>query len=60
MAQEAAGTFYRQQSERNQTQSAVPPTVVNQTVQFNEPVESPSQVARRIEQVNEELSVLLS
>ena len=59
MAQEAAGTFYRQQSERNQTQSAVPPTVVNQTVQFNEPVESPSQVARRIEQVNEELSVLL-
>lgn len=60
MAQEAAGTFYQQQSERNQTQSAVPPTVVNQTVQFNEPVESPSQVARRIEQVNEELSVLLS
>lgn len=47
-SQEAAGRFYQ---ERGLT--------VHQTVTFNEPVDSPAQVARRVEQANRELALML-
>ncbi len=60
IAQAAADSFYQQQAERESAQSASGvPSVVQQTVYFNQPVETPSQVARRMEQVNEELALLL-
>lgn len=57
LAQSAADTFY-QEREAAQTQAAAPVTV-NQTVEFNQPVETPSQVARRMEEVNEALARML-
>lgn len=57
LAQSAADTFY-QEREAAQTQAAAPVTV-NQTVEFNQPVETPSQVARRMEEVNEALAKML-
>lgn len=47
-SQEAAERFYQ---ERGLT--------VHQTVTFNEPVDSPAQVARRVEQANRELALML-
>lgn len=57
LAQSAADTFY-QEREAAQTHAAAPVTV-NQTVEFNQPVETPSQVARRMEEVNEALARML-
>ena len=57
LAQSAADTFY-QEREAAQTQAAAPVTV-NQTVEFNQPVETPAQVARRMEEVNEALARML-
>lgn len=57
-AQSAADSFYQAQGQRMQAAQA--PAVVNQTVNFYEPVESPNQAARRISQVNEELAGLLT
>lgn len=57
LAQSAADTFY-QEREAAQTQAAAPVTV-NQTVEFNQPVETPSQMARRMEEVNEALARML-
>lgn len=57
LAQSAADTFY-QEREAAQTQATAPVTV-NQTVEFNQPVETPSQVARRMEEVNEALARML-
>lgn len=57
LAQSAADTFY-QEREAAQTQAAAQVTV-NQTVEFNQPVETPSQVARRMEEVNEALARML-
>ncbi len=56
----AAQDFYKEQSSRTSGDSSKPPaTVVNQTVNFNEPVESAGQAARRIAQTNAELAELL-
>ena len=52
----AAESFY---SEYGQRQSASAGVTVNQSVTFNEPVESPGQVARRMEDVNDALGELL-
>ena len=38
---------------------ATPAVTVNQTVEFNQPVETPAQVARRMEEVNEALAMML-
>lgn len=57
-AQSAADSFYQAQGRR--MQAAPASAVVNQTVNFYEPVESPNQAARRISQVNEELAGLLT
>ena len=54
-AQEAADTFYQ---ERQMAQTT-PSVTVNQTVEFNQPVETPAQVARRMEEVNEALARML-
>ena len=40
-------------------QAAAPAVTVNQTVEFNQPVETPAQVARRMEEVNEALALML-
>ena len=55
LAQSAADAFY----DSRQTPQAAPAVTVNQTVEFNQPVETPSQVARRMEEVNEALAVML-
>ena len=49
LAQSAADTFY----DSRQTPQAAPAVTVNQTVEFNQPIETPAQVARRMEEVNE-------
>lgn len=51
--------FYSAQSGRSEERAGGAPTVVYQTVQFNEPVDSPSKVARRIEEANEALGAML-
>ncbi|MEG2253491.1 MAG: hypothetical protein RSC98_10650, partial [Clostridia bacterium] len=53
-AQNAADGFYEQHSQKDAG-------VVNvaQTVNFYEPVETPSRVARRVEEANEALGALL-
>ena len=59
-AQAAADAFYREHSQRAEGRAdASMPPVVNQTVNFYEPVETPSQVARRMEDVNDALGELL-
>ena len=55
LAQSAADAFY----DSRQTPQAAPAVTVNQTVEFNQPVETPAQVARRMEEVNEALAVML-
>ena len=55
LAQSAADAFY----DSRQTPQAAPAVTVNQTVEFNQPIETPSQVARRMEEVNEALAVML-
>ncbi|MBE5801690.1 MAG: hypothetical protein E7319_05310 [Clostridiales bacterium] len=51
----AASAFYGGYGERAQAGSVT----VNQTVTFNQPMESPGDVARRMEQVNQELGALM-
>lgn len=58
----SADAFYA--SQQNRAQSAQDPvmpgsTVVNQTVNFNEPVETASQAARRVAEANENLGALI-
>ncbi|MDD3336794.1 MAG: hypothetical protein PHI98_14990 [Eubacteriales bacterium] len=56
----AADSFYQGAAERaNGGGTAAAGVTVNQTVQFYEPVESPSQVARRMEDVNDALGLML-
>ncbi len=55
LAQSAADAFY----DSRQTPQAAPAVTVNQTVEFNQPIETPAQVARRMEEVNEALAVML-
>ena len=49
LAQSAADTFYDGRRTAQAAQAAVPAVTVNQTVEFNQPVETPAQVARRID-----------
>ena len=58
-AQSAADTFYDGRQTAQAAQAAVPAVTVNQTVEFNQPVETPAQVARRMEEVNEALALML-
>ena len=58
-AQSAADTFYDGRQTAQAAQSAAPAVTVNQTVEFNQPVETPAQVARRMEEVNEALALML-
>ncbi|HPR78868.1 MAG TPA: hypothetical protein PLR69_09730, partial [Candidatus Limiplasma sp.] len=55
-AQNAASNFYSQANANGISTNNV---TVNQTNQFYEPVETPSQTARRIQQANEELALSL-
>lgn len=55
LAQSAADAFY----DSRQTAQAAPAVTVNQTVEFNQPIETPAQVARRMEEVNEALARML-
>lgn len=59
LAQSAADTFYDGRRTAQAEQAAVPAVTVNQTVEFNQPVETPAQVARRMEEVNEALAMML-
>lgn len=60
LAQSAADTFYDGCRTAQAAQSpATPAVTVNQTVEFNQPVETPAQVARRMEEVNEALAMML-
>lgn len=56
----ATDRFYesRQEAENQSRRSGAP--VVQQTVNFYEPVESPSQVARRMEDVNDQLGMMMA
>ena len=58
-AQSAADTFYDGRQTAQAAQAAAPAVTVNQTVEFNQPVETPAQVARRMEEVNEALALML-
>ncbi len=58
-AQSAADTFYDGRRTAQAAQAAAPAVTVNQTVEFNQPVETPAQVARRMEEVNEALALML-
>ena len=53
--QSAADAFYQER----QAAQAAPAVTVNQTVEFNQPIETPAQVARRMEEVNEALAMML-
>ena len=59
LAQSAADTFYDGRRTAQAAQAAAPAVTVNQTVEFNQPVETPAQVARRMEEVNEALALML-
>ena len=59
LAQSAADTFYDGRRAAQAAQAAAPAVTVNQTVEFNQPVETPAQVARRMEEVNEALAMML-
>lgn len=59
LAQSAADTFYDGRRTAQAAQAAAPAVTVNQTVEFNQPVETPAQVARRMEEVNEALARML-
>ena len=59
LAQSAADTFYDGRQTAQAAQAAAPAVTVNQTVEFNQPVETPAQVARRMEEVNEALALML-
>ena len=52
-------TFYDGRQTAQAAQAAAPAVTVNQTVEFNQPVETPAQVARRMEEVNEALALML-
>ena len=53
-----SGTLPRRTAQAAQS-PATPAVTVNQTVEFNQPVETPAQVARRMEEVNEALAMML-
>lgn len=57
MSNAAADSFYTGYEQRQDSGAAG--VTVNQTVQFYEPVESPSQIAQRMEDVNDALGELL-
>lgn len=59
LAQSAADTFYDSRQTAQAAQAPAPAVTVNQTVEFNQPVETPAQVARRMEEVNEALAMML-
>lgn len=59
LAQSAADTFYDGRQTAQAAQAPAPAVTVNQTVEFNQPVETPAQVARRMEEVNEALAMML-
>lgn len=59
LAQSAADTFCDGRQTAQAAQSPAPAVTVNQTVEFNQPVETPAQVARRMEEVNEALAMML-
>ena len=59
LAQSAADTFCDGRRTAQAAQAAAPAVTVNQTVEFNQPVETPAQVARRMEEVNEALALML-
>lgn len=59
LAQSAADTFYDGRQTAQAAQAVAPAVTVNQTVEFNQPVETPAQVARRMEEVNEALAMML-
>lgn len=59
LAQSAADTFCDGRRTAQAAQAAAPAVTVNQTVEFNQPVETPAQVARRMEEVNEALAMML-
>lgn len=59
LGQSAADTFYDGRRTAQAAQAAAPAVTVNQTVEFNQPVETPAQVARRMEEVNEALAMML-
>ena len=52
----ATDRFYQERQAQGQSAGAT----VNQTVNFYEPVESPGQVARRMEDVNDQLGMMLA
>lgn len=57
----AADAFSNAYAQRQAAETSVPPTtIVEQTVIFNEPVESATQVARRLDQANQDLGELLA
>lgn len=56
----AAGRFYESRRETADQSGAGGAPVVQQTVNFYEPVESPSQVARRMEDVNDQLGMMMA
>lgn len=55
-AQAAAFSAAQSLVAQGQTQASVTAPTINQTVNFNQPVESPADVARRMQQVSEELA----
>lgn len=56
----ASEAFYSSHANRQNAESTAPvTTVVNQTVNFNEPVDSAGENARRLQQVNEDIGSLL-
>ena len=58
-AMAAAGQLMNGYNQRQAQEASLPPTIVEQTNNFYEPMETPAQVARRIQQTNEELGALL-
>lgn len=59
LAQSAADAFYDGRRTAQAAQAPAPAVTVNQTVEFNQPIETPAQVARRMEEVNEALARML-
>ena len=59
LAQSAADSFYHERQQAQDAPQEHPGVTVNQSIAFNQPVDSPAQMARRMEQVNEELALLL-
>ena len=56
----ATDRFYESRRETGSQSGQSGAPVVQQTVNFYEPVESPSQVARRMEDVNDQLGMMMA